>query len=81
VAKGRAFLDQPTYILNDGLLVPESQGPDVAWQLQVSFEVYCRDQGRPLMIQPAVIIERNKELVANKLPMKITDNPQYQEAA
>ncbi|WP_417605096.1 hypothetical protein [Primorskyibacter flagellatus] len=73
VAEGRMYMGHPTYILHDGILVPESHAAGVAEHLQVAFEGYCDSMGWPLIIKPSVTQERAKVKLADRLPMTITD--------
>jgi len=73
VAHGRMYMGHPTYILHDGLLVPESAAEDVAEHIQFAFEGYCDHMGWPLLIKPSVTQERAKKQIAERLPMTIVD--------
>lgn len=73
IAHGRMHMGHPTYILHDGLIVPESHGPSVAEHIQLAFEGYCDQMGWPLLIKPSVTQERAKEGVADRLPMMIVE--------
>jgi len=75
IAHGRMHMGHPTYILHDGLLVPESHGPSVAEHIQLAFEGYCDQMGWPLLIKPSVTQERDKVEVADRLPMTIVERP------
>lgn len=75
LAHARMYLGHPTYILHDGVIVPESEAAAVAHQLQVTFEGYCDQMGWPLFIRPSVTHERGKVEVADRLPMTIRRRP------
>jgi len=73
IAHGRMYMGHPTYILHDGLIVPESEGDSVAEHVQLAFEGYCDQMGWPLLIKPSVTQERAKVEVADRLPMTIVE--------